>query len=192
MQVQFSMHLIMPTISLLSIAPKRNKRVVFLSTIHAKPRYDEDAGKEEINVFYNHEKGGVDSHNQMCALYTAARKTNRWPMRVFYGMVDSSALSAYLIFTQNVPVFGGKEGWHHKIHTFCEKRSNWFQTHTGRDYAHFDDVLQDLCHHQQHDDVVLCHTLPVFTGLGRCPIVSWDFAGAVSIFGLDALLVIHQ
>ena len=25
------------------------------------------------------------------------------------------------------------------------------------------------------DDVVLHHTLPVFTGLGRCPIVSWDF-----------------
>ena len=42
------------------------------------------------------------------------------------------------------------------------------------------------------DDVVLRHTLPVFTGLGRCPIVSWDFAGAVSIFGLDALPVIHQ
>ena len=32
------------------------------------------------------------------------------------------------------------------------------------------------------DDVVLRHTLPVFTGLGRCPIVSWDFAAAVSIF----------
>ena len=28
------------------------------------------------------------------------------------------------------------------------------------------------------DDVVLCHTLPVFMGLGWCPIVSWDFAGA--------------
>ena len=41
-------------------------------------------------------------------------------------------------------------------------------------------------------DVVLRHTLPVFTGLGRCPIVSWDFAGAVSIFGLDALPVVHQ
>ena len=35
-------------------------------------------------------------------------------------------------------------------------------------------------------------TLPVFTGLGRCPIVSWDFAGAVSIFGPDALPVVHQ
>ena len=31
-------------------------------------------------------------------------------------------------------------------------------------------------------DVVLRHTLPVFTGLGRCPIVNWDFSGAVSIF----------
>ena len=42
------------------------------------------------------------------------------------------------------------------------------------------------------DDVVLRHTLPVFTGLGRCPIVNWDFAGAVSIFGPDALPVVHQ
>ena len=44
------------------------------------------------------------------------------------------------------------------------------------------------------DDVMwfLRHTLPVFTGLGRCPIVNWDFAGALSIFGPDALPVIHQ
>ena len=43
-----------------------------------------------------------------------------------------------------------------------------------------------------YNDVVLHHTLPVFTGLGWCPIVSWDFVGAVSIFGLDAHPVIHQ
>ena len=42
------------------------------------------------------------------------------------------------------------------------------------------------------DDVVLRHTFPVFTGLGWCPIVNWDFAGAVSIFGPDALPVVHQ
>ena len=38
-----------------------------------------------------------------------------------------------------------------------------------------------------YDDMVLRHTLPIFMGLGRCPIVNWDFAGALSIFGLDAL-----
>ena len=35
-------------------------------------------------------------------------------------------------------------------------------------------------------------THPAFMGLGWCPIVSWDFAGAVSIFGPDALSVIRQ
>ena len=42
------------------------------------------------------------------------------------------------------------------------------------------------------DDVVLRHTLPMKMGLGWCLIVSWDFAGAMSIFGPDALPVVHQ
>jgi hypothetical protein len=35
-----------------------------------------------------------------------ARKTNRWPMRLFYGMIYSPALNAFVIFTENVPDFG--------------------------------------------------------------------------------------
>ena len=42
----------------------------------------------------------------MCALYTTARKTNCWPMRVFYRIVESSALNALVIFTHNIPGFG--------------------------------------------------------------------------------------
>ena len=91
--------------TLLLIAPKKNKRVVFLSTMHATRSHDTVTGKEEINDFYNHEKGGVESHDQMCALYTTARKTNRWPMRIFYGIVDSSALNVFIIFTHNKPGF---------------------------------------------------------------------------------------
>ena len=93
--------------TLLSIAPKKNKRVVFLSTMHAIRSHDTVTGKEEISVFYNHEKGGIDSHDQMCALYTTTRKTNLWPMRIFYGIVDSSALNAFIIFTHNKPGFRG-------------------------------------------------------------------------------------
>ena len=63
--------------------------------MHALPCHNEDAGKEEINVYYNHEKGCVDSHDQMCALYTTARKTNRWLNKVFLVMIDSSALNAF-------------------------------------------------------------------------------------------------
>jgi hypothetical protein len=60
--------------TLLSFAPKKNKRVVFLSTMDSETKTDEDTGKEDINMFYNQEKGGVDSHDQMCSLYTTARK----------------------------------------------------------------------------------------------------------------------
>ena len=56
--------------------------------------------------------------------------------------------------------------------------------------CHLNELL--MYSQQLSDDVVLRHTFPVFTGLGRCPIVSWDFPGAVSIFGPDALPVIHQ
>jgi hypothetical protein len=68
--------------TLLSVAPKKNKRVVFLSTVHSEKKTEEDTGKEEINLFYNQEKGGVDSH-KMCSLYTTARKTNRWQIGSF-------------------------------------------------------------------------------------------------------------
>jgi len=42
----------------------------------------------------------------MCSLYTTARKTNRWPIRLFYGIIDSAALNAFVISTENVPKFG--------------------------------------------------------------------------------------
>ena len=42
-----------------------------------------------------------------CAACTPqARKTNRWPMRMFYGIIDSAALNAFVIFTENVLNFG--------------------------------------------------------------------------------------
>jgi len=90
----------------LSVAPKKNKRVVFLPTMHSEKKRDEDTGKEEINVFCNQEKGGVDSHDQMCSLYTMGRKTNRWPMRLFYVIIDRATLNTFVIFTENVPNFG--------------------------------------------------------------------------------------
>ena len=73
--------------------------------MHSEKKREEDTGKEEINVFYNQENGGVDSHDQMCSLCTTARKTNRWPMRLFYGIIDSTALNALVIFTKNIPKF---------------------------------------------------------------------------------------
>ena len=92
---------------LLSVAPKKNKRFIALSTMHSeKKKTDEDTGKEDTNGFYNQEKGSVDRYDQIFSLYTTARKTTRWPTRLFYGMIDRAALNAFLICTENVPSFG--------------------------------------------------------------------------------------
>ena len=63
---------------------------------------------------------------------------------------------------------------------------------SGEGYQMARDIKERRSENECTNDVVLRHTLPVFTGLGRCPIVNWDFVGAVSIFGPDALPVIHQ
>jgi hypothetical protein len=74
--------------------------------MHSEKKREEDIVKEDMKLFYNQGNGGVDSHDQMCSLYTMTRKTNRWPMRLFYGMIYSAALNAFVIFTEIVPNFG--------------------------------------------------------------------------------------
>jgi len=107
MKEQFNTHLTMQTNSLsCPLLQRKTRGPSSCPLCIPKKKRDEDTGKEEINVFYNQEKVGVDSHDQMCSLYTTARKTNRWPMRLFYGIIDSAALNAFVIFTENVPNFG--------------------------------------------------------------------------------------
>ena len=60
-------------------------------------------------MYYNKTKGGVDSHDQKCSLFTTARRTNRWPMRLFYGILDCSIVNAFVIMSANVPAFAANK-----------------------------------------------------------------------------------
>ena len=93
--------------TLLLITPKDKKKVIFLSTMHFEEIKIEPNRKEEINDFYNQTKGGVDSHDHKCSLYTVARKTNRWPMRIFYGIINSALVNAFVVMKKNDPGFAG-------------------------------------------------------------------------------------
>ena len=92
--------------TLLSVTPKKNKKVIFLSSMHQTK--NSEGNKEEINLYYNKTKGGVDSHDQKCGLFTTARKTNRWPMRLFYGILDCSIVNAFVIMSANVEAVAAK------------------------------------------------------------------------------------
>ena len=74
---------------------KKKKIVLLLSSyMHTTEITDR---KPNIIHHYNETKGGTDSFDQLCHSYTVTRRTNRWPMRIFYGMLDQAAVNSPIL-----------------------------------------------------------------------------------------------
>jgi hypothetical protein len=84
---------------------KARKAVTLLSTLHCTPRIAEESSKKkpEIVMTYNVTKTGVDSLDQMVRLYSTKAGTRRWPVCVFYDLLDKAALNAHVLYKE---VFG--------------------------------------------------------------------------------------
>uniref|UniRef100_A0A8C5HKK6 PiggyBac transposable element-derived protein domain-containing protein n=1 Tax=Gouania willdenowi TaxID=441366 RepID=A0A8C5HKK6_GOUWI len=80
-------------------APKRKKTVYVLSSMHSMVE-TEDTTKRKPNTFiqYNTTKCGVDVMDQMVREYSVRAGTRRWPVAVFYNMIDMAALNAYVLY----------------------------------------------------------------------------------------------
>ena len=76
---------------------KGKKTVTILTAVHNKLTYVEGK-KTEAHMYYNAAKGGVDGFDKIIALHSVSRKTNRWPMSIFYGMINIAVANAWIIF----------------------------------------------------------------------------------------------
>ncbi|XP_064094353.1 piggyBac transposable element-derived protein 4-like [Macrobrachium nipponense] len=85
------------------------KNVLLLSSMHTQQVVNDVTGKPNIIEYYNETKGGVDTFDQMCATYNCSRKTNRWPLCVFFGMVNASIINSWIIYKANNPTLQRKE-----------------------------------------------------------------------------------
>lgn len=83
--------------TLVSYVPKKNKSVVLVSSMHHSAQIGEETSKPEIIGFYNATKGGVDSLDQKCALYSTNRRTKRWPTVLFYAILNIASVNAFVI-----------------------------------------------------------------------------------------------
>lgn len=91
-------------VTIVSYVPKKNKNVILASSMHHDDAIDESTGefnKPEIITFYNATKGGVDTLDQLCENYNVARHTRRWPMVIFYGMLNVAGVNSQIIFLAN-------------------------------------------------------------------------------------------
>lgn len=86
-------------ITLLSYVPKKSKAVILVSSMHHGPGTDETINKPEIIAEYNRTKGGVDTVDQMCSNYSAQRRSRRWPMAIFFALINISAgVNSFILY----------------------------------------------------------------------------------------------
>jgi hypothetical protein len=86
-------------ITLVSYSPKKNKRVILLSSEHTQADIDTETGKPLINLVYNQGKGGVDHLDQMCGAYTT-QNVRSVGQGVFQHMVDVTAFNAFVLWCE--------------------------------------------------------------------------------------------
>lgn len=94
-------------VTMISYIPKRGKNVILLSSMHHDISIDNEHPKlkPEMIKQYNTTKGGVDQMDQLVSNYTCKRQTRRWPLVLFYNLLDIAALNGYLLYIQQHPDF---------------------------------------------------------------------------------------
>lgn len=105
--------------TMVSYVPKRNKAVILTSSMHHEPSVDSVSGKPDIILFYNSTKSGVDTVDQLCHKYTVKRPTKRWPLCIFYGILDIAAINSMVIWLQKNPQW--EQGKTHKRRLLLEE-----------------------------------------------------------------------
>jgi len=82
-----------------SFVPKRKKAVILVSSMHDSGVMDEATKKPEIILDYNMTKGGMDTCDKMCALYSVLHVTRRWRLAVFYILMNIAGVNSWVIYT---------------------------------------------------------------------------------------------
>lgn len=81
--------------------------MLLLSSLHDSDDIDFETGdamKPEILSYYNKNKGGVDALDKLKATYNVGRKTNRWPLALFYALLNIGGINANIIYLANTGV----------------------------------------------------------------------------------------
>lgn len=78
---------------------KKQKNVILLSSLHPDVEVGTDRKKlPETVAFYNNTKCGVDTLDQMARMYSTKAGSRRWPVQVFYNVLDLAAINAWILY----------------------------------------------------------------------------------------------
>ncbi|XP_022093378.1 piggyBac transposable element-derived protein 4-like isoform X3 [Acanthaster planci] len=110
-----SQFLFSDTSTLVSYVPKPRKNILLLSSMHHDTETHPTSKKPDILTYYNATKAGVHTFDQMCSVYNCARITRRWPMAVFYHLLNCAAINSFIIYLQVNPNLQGEQKTRHNF-----------------------------------------------------------------------------
>ena len=77
------------------------KNVILLSTVHKSVSFSDGRKKLLDSIqYYNSTKYGVDILDQKARLYTTKVASRRWPLQVFYNLLDLAAINAVIVYQE--------------------------------------------------------------------------------------------
>jgi hypothetical protein len=89
---------------LVSYMAKPSKCVITLSTLHNTSTFENDESKKPSSIIdYNATKYPVDMIDQMCNEFSTRRKIRRWPMTLFFHIIDTCGINAYITWLKLFP-----------------------------------------------------------------------------------------
>lgn len=86
--------------TMVSYVTKPRKAVILVSSMHHSKETDVVTNKPIMITEYNKTKGGVDEVDKKCSIYSCSRRTRRWPMALFYRLVDLSGVNTYVLYNR--------------------------------------------------------------------------------------------
>ena len=80
---------------------KSTRKVVLFSSMHEEVNVDSSERKKpNIVLTYNSTKTGVDIADAMLRMYSCKAATRRWPIGVFYDLLDKCAINSWILHKQ--------------------------------------------------------------------------------------------
>ncbi|XP_055924651.1 uncharacterized protein LOC129956739 [Argiope bruennichi] len=87
--------------------------------MHFDKAIDEQTGDEQkpdMITFYNQTKGGVDAVDKMCETYSVARKTQSWPLTVFFSILNIAGINAQRLYMSNGHSISSRRNFLHQLY----------------------------------------------------------------------------
>lgn len=107
-EVTSSMFAFTDKVTLVSYCPKKNTFVLLMSTMHKDAVLSTRKDKNpQMILDYNATKGGVDNLDKVTATYSCWRMTARWPLVIFFNIIDVRAFNGFVIWCEANPNWNG-------------------------------------------------------------------------------------